>query len=120
MLIVFSITITVTPAAIVKEIEPLPNEPVVQSGVDKFYGTNLEKILTQRSVRTLIITGTAAHGAVLETATAAALRGFKVVIPVDGISADNLYAEQYTAWHLVNSPGTRNQATLTKSNLIKY
>jgi len=92
---------------------------VVRSSVDKFYNTDLEKILRDRGIKTVIIAGTAANGAVLHTATGAAMRGLKVIVPVDLMSAD-LYAEQYTAWHLVNAPGTRRQTTLTRSDLIEW
>ena len=87
--------------------------------MDKFYNTDLEKILRDRGIKTVIIAGTAANGAVLHTATGAAMRGLKVIVPVDLMSAD-LYAEQYTAWHLVNAPGTRRQTTLTRSDLIEW
>jgi nicotinamidase-related amidase len=64
--------------------------------------------------------GTAAHGAVLYTASAAALRGLKVIVPVDGMSANTTYPEQYTAWHLVNAPVVSANVTLTKLDLIKF
>jgi nicotinamidase-related amidase len=68
----------------------------------------------------VIVTGTAAHGAVLNTAAAAALLGFKVVLPVDAVSADP-YAEQYTAWHLANAPGGIGpNVTVTKMDLIRF
>ncbi len=70
--------------------------------------------------QTVIAMGTAAHGAVLYTASAAALRGMKVIVPVDGMSANTLYPEQYTAWHLVNAPVVSTNVTLTKLDLIKF
>jgi nicotinamidase-related amidase len=71
-------------------------------------------------VNTLVIVGTSAHGAVLNTATGAALRGFDVVVPVDGMSATEAYAEQYTCWHLANSPGTRRRVTLTLCSAVSF
>ncbi len=115
-----SLTSTATPQDIVDELSPLPQEPVVRSGVDKFYKTDLEKILTDRGIKTVIIAGTAAHGAVLHTATGAALRGLNVVVPVDGMSADVPFAELYTAWHLLNSPGTRRNSTVTSFSQIRF
>ncbi len=100
-------------------VKPAPGEPVVRSSVDKFYGTDLDEFLKERGIRTVVIAGTAANGAVLHTATGAAMRGYRVIVPVDLMSAD-LYAEQYTAWHLVNAPGTRRQTTLTRSDLIDW
>jgi nicotinamidase-related amidase len=101
-------------------IAPLDNEPIVTSGANKFHRTDLEKILKDKGITTVIVTGTAAHGAVLNTAAAAALMGFKVVLPVDAMSADP-YAEQYTAWHLANAPGGIGpNVTLTKMDMIKF
>lgn len=101
-------------------IEPLAGEPNVKSGANKFFGTDLAKILADRGVNTVIVTGTAAHGAVLNTASAAALMGIKVILPVDGMSAD-AFAEMYTAWHLANGPGgVGPNVTLTRLDLIKF
>ena len=113
MPVVYSLTPTGTPENIVPAVSPLPGEPSVRSSVDKFYNTDLEKILKEKGVKTVVIVGTAAHGAVLHTATGAAMRGLNVIIPVDGMSAIESYAEQDTAWHMLNAPGTRARATLT-------
>jgi nicotinamidase-related amidase len=111
---------TGTAADIYQEVAPLGGESVVTSGPDKFLGTDLEKILKERGITTVIVTGTAAHGAVTYTASGAALRGFKVIVPVEGMSAENTYAEQYTAWHLVNAPRVGAQVTLTRIDMIQY
>lgn len=97
-----------------------PGERSVTSGPDKFLGTDLENILKMSGVTTLIVTGTAAHGAVLYTASEAVFRGLKVVIPVDAISAEGLYPEQYTIWHLMNAPRMPGQVTVTRSDLISF
>jgi len=115
---VHSLTRMGTIETILPPAKPLPDEPIVQSTVDKFFGTELEEILKKLGVRTVVITGTTAEGAVLHTATGAAMRGLNVVVPVDGMSAGTLYAEQYTAWHLLNAPGTRAKTTLTTLNTI--
>jgi len=101
------------------EVKPLGHEPIVKAGVDKFYKTDLENVLTTNTISKVIITGTSAHGAVLHTATGAAQRQLEVIVPVDGISASEPYAEQYTVWHLTNSPGTRRSVTITKSDMIE-
>jgi nicotinamidase-related amidase len=118
--VAYSLAAGGTAADIFKEVAPVAGDPVVLSGPDKFVGTDLEKILKDRGIGTVITVGTAAHGAVLYTASGAALRGLKVIIPVDGVSADNTYAEQYTAWHLVNAPRIGAQVTLTKMDLIRF
>ena len=120
--VVYSLSAGATVADIAKELAPLgkDHEPVVTSGPDKFLGTDLEKILKAKGVTTVIVTGTAAHGAVLYTASEAAFRGMRVIVPVDGMSAENTYAEQYVAWNMVNAPLVSNQSVLTKIDMIKY
>ena len=120
MLIVYATGPTGKRADTVAELAPTDNDPVVSTGVDKFVNTDLEKILKAGGTQTVIAMGTAAHGAVLYTASAASLRGMKVIVPVDGMSADGPYVEQYTAWHLVNAPLVARNVTLTKLDLIKF
>lgn len=117
--VIHSITSAATPADVLKEVAPLEGEPIVKASADKFFGTDLEKILKEKGIKTVIVTGTAAQGAVLNTGSQAAFRGIKVVIPVDGMSAENTYYEQYTAYHMTTSPGVGQQTTLTRIDMIK-
>jgi nicotinamidase-related amidase len=105
---------------ILAEVAPRAGEPVVTTGPDKFLGTELEKLLRDKGVKTVVIVGSAAHGAVLHTAGAAAFRGFEVVVPVDGMSADTTYAEQYTTWHLANAPILGKHVRLTRCDLVLF
>ena len=73
-----------------------------------------------KGVKTVVVGGSAAHGTVLHTAGAAAFRGFDVVVPVDGMSADTTYAEQYTTWHLANAPILGHHVRLTRCDLICF
>lgn len=116
--VVYTLTSNATVEDIREEVRPLGGEPVVASGVDKFFGTDLEDILREKGIEAVVLVGTSAHGAVLHTATGAALRGFEVIVPIDGISATEPYAEQYTAWHLANSPGTRARVRLSSTGRI--
>jgi nicotinamidase-related amidase len=120
MYVVFSLSAGARVEDIAKELAPLNSEPVVSSGPDKFFGTDLERILREKGIKTVIATGTASHGAVLYTASAAALREFRVIVPLDTVSAEDTYPEQYVAWHLVNAPRVSSQVTLTRTDLIKY
>jgi nicotinamidase-related amidase len=119
VVVIYSLSAGATPADIASDLAPLGGEAVVTSGPDKFMGTDLEKILKEKGIQAVIVTGTAAHGAVLYTASGAALRGLQVVLPVDGMSAENTYAEQYTAWHLTNAPRVSAKVILTKIDLMK-
>ncbi len=118
--VVYSLSPGAATGDIAKEVFPVAGEPVVTSGPDKFLGTDLEKILKDKGIKTVIAVGTAAHGAVLYTASGAALRGMNVIVPVEGMSAENVYCEQYVAWHLVNAPRVSNQTLITKIQMIKY
>src|SRR5713226_3183753 len=117
--VVYSITTAATPADIAKELTPIEGEPIVKAPADKFFKTDLEKILSDKGIKTVVVVGTAAQGAVINTASQAALRGMQVIIPVDGMSAENTYFEQYTAYHMANAPGVGQQVTLTKIDMIK-
>lgn len=121
ILVVYSLTHNGDPQDIVRQLTPLPGDPIVKSNVDKFYETNLDEILQKKDIKTVIVTGFAANGAVLHTAASAAFHGYNVIVPVDCMSTANiLYAEQYTAWHMLNSPATRNRAVLTEVSLISF
>ena len=120
MAVVYSLTRSASREDILPEVAPLPDEPSVASSVDKFFGTELDRILRDRGIRTVILVGTSADGAVLNTATGAAEREYAVVVPVDGISATEPFSEQYTCWYLLNSPGTRRATTLTRTEDIAF
>lgn len=115
---------SLSPGAEVKdiaaELAPMEGEPVVASGPDKFLGTELEKILKDKKIETVIVTGTAAHGAVLYTASGAALRGLNVIVPVDAISADSLFPELYVVWNLVNAPRVSAKTVISQTGLLTY
>ena len=118
MPVIYSLTSKATTDDIRAEVLPQPEEPIVKSSVDKFYHTELEQILKKYNATTVVLIGTAAEGAVVHTAAGAALRGYNVVVPVDGFSSSSVYAEQYTAWHLVNAPGIKKRTTLIRMDLI--
>jgi nicotinamidase-related amidase len=118
--VIYSLTSRGTPRTILPQVTPEKGEAIVQSSVDKFWKTDLEKILLEGNIRNVIITGTAAHGAVMHTATAAGFRGMGVILPVDCLSAKDLYTEQATVQLLKTGPGTRKRITLTSSRLISF
>src|SRR5689334_4236207 len=121
MMVVYSVAGAATPDKILADIAPVTGEPVVRSSVDKFAGTDLEKILKDKGIQTVIVTGTCAHGAVLYTASAATIKKFKVIVPVDGMSSEDLYFEQVSAWLLAKGTGGIGpQVTLTKTDMIKF
>lgn len=120
MTVVYSLTNKNQPAEITTELTPRAGEPIVSASVDKFVNTDLGTILTAKGITSVIITGTSANGAVLGTATGAAIRGIKPIVPVDTFSAEELYAEQYAAWHIVNAPSIRDHSVLTSVDLLSF
>jgi nicotinamidase-related amidase len=75
-------------AEIVPELAPRPGDLVLRKvRYDGFYGTPLEHELRRRRIDTLIVVGTVSNICVLHTAGSAALRWFRVIVPVDAVSA---------------------------------
>jgi nicotinamidase-related amidase len=120
VLVVYSYVMGGTMADTLPEVAPTGKEPNVQAGPDKFLNTDLEKILKDHGIKTVIVTGTAAHGAVLHTADEAVFRGFKVVVPVDAMSAETAYVEQYVAYNFTAAPRLAAASTLTRAGMIKF
>lgn len=102
------------------EVAPDGKEPAVQSGPNKFLGTDLEKVLKDSGIKTVIVAGTAAHGAVLHTGAEAIFRGFNVILPVDTMSAENAYVEQYVAYDFTAAPRLGAGTKLTRVDMIKF
>ncbi|MFL6796463.1 MAG: isochorismatase family protein [Xanthobacteraceae bacterium] len=120
--IIYSVAVPGSVATdILKELTPAAGEQVLPPlGPDKFIGSELEKTLKDKGVKTVVAMGTQAQTSVLHTAGAAALRGFKVVVPVDGMSADDVFPELYTAWHLANAARISPEVTLTRFDMISF
>ena len=111
---------TATIADVLKDVAPISGEPFVRSGPDKFVNTDLGRILKDRGIKTVIAAGTASNGAVLFTAAGAAFRGMKVIVPVDGMSAVDRFADLSTAFTFANAPTLSQASTLTRTDMIKF
>ena len=106
----------------VPALAPKGDEPVVTSFVDKFIlrdkDTDLQKILKDKGITTVVLVGAASHNGVLFTAVTAALRGFNVIVPVDGMSGNNSYEDQAAAYILTSS--IVYKVTLTSIDTMKF
>ena len=93
-----------------------------QRGPDKFLGSPLEQRLKERGITTVIVTGTSAQGVGIGVGSGAAQRGYKVIVPVDGLAADEAFMELYAAYHLAKGGPTiiTEKVTLTRTNMIKF
>lgn len=118
MHVLYSTTPRGTPESILPPVKPLASEPVVKSSVNKFLSTTLDQLLRERKVTKVIITGTAAHGAVLHTLTHAAQMGYDIILPADGLSAEDTYTEQASVALSLTGPATRAKTTLTRTDMI--
>jgi nicotinamidase-related amidase len=103
-------------------LKPRAGEWYRQGGPDKFMGSTLEPTLKQAGIKTVIICGNSFQGATVGTASGAAQRGYKVIVPVDCSAGDDVYREQYAAYHLGGGgPAVvTNNITLTRSSMIKF
>jgi nicotinamidase-related amidase len=121
MVVIYTVYGTTTAADILPEVAPKQGETVLTgTNGNKFLRTDLEKMLKDKNTTTVIPVGAAAQGAVLYTGSDAALRGFKVIVPVDGASSESVYAEQAVAWLLSHAPGVAQNTTLTRFDMIKF
>jgi nicotinamidase-related amidase len=118
--VVYSIIPNSTTADVIPDVAPRPDEPHVLAGPDKFLHTDLERILKEKGIKTVITVGTASNGAVLFTAAGAAFRGMNVIVPVDGLSAVDAYADYSTVFTFTSAPLLAPKTTLTRSDMIKF
>lgn len=83
------VTVVGTPGhAFVEQVAPLPTDPIVHKHrMNSFAGTDLDRLLRCRGIETLICTGVATHGCVLNTAFAAVALDYYVVIVEDCVAA---------------------------------
>ena len=120
MVVVHTTTPTTSGADLADAVKPIPGEPVYGGKVDKFHGCDLESFLRGRGIDTVVATGTSANGCLLFTTAGAALRGFKVIVPIDGMPAASAYQEQFVAWQIANGPVIRDMAVLTRFDAISF
>jgi nicotinamidase-related amidase len=103
-------------------LKPRAGEWYRQAGPDKFLGSTLEATLKQAEIKTVIVCGNSFQGATVGTASGAAQRGYKVVVPVDCSAGEDAYHEQYAAFHLAKGGpvGVTSNVTMTRSTMIKF
>jgi len=108
--------------AIDPAIQPKEGEYQGQQGPDKFQGTNLDAKLKARGIKTVIICGSSFQGVGIGTGTTAAYDGYDVVVPVDCLSSEDLYDEQYAAWHMFKGgpAAVTRKVTMTRSTMVKF
>ena len=112
-----------------KEVAPAPNDiKIVNTAQDRFYNTDLDKVLKAKSIETLIMAGWKISGSVTYTSVGAMVRGYTVVIPIDTTSAASGYETTIGFYNVLNSgnanlanvPLKQKSVTLTRTDMITF
>ncbi|HEV8725338.1 MAG TPA: cysteine hydrolase [Candidatus Binatia bacterium] len=73
---------------IVDQLQPRPKDPVVRKHrLSAFVGTTLDTMLRSRNIQTVVVTGTATHGCVINTAYGAIAHNYYVVVVEDAVAS---------------------------------
>jgi nicotinamidase-related amidase len=98
-----------TRAPVPKEIANQTGEMVITNdvGPDKYYNTSLASILQAQGIKTLVVLGIAANGALLYTAQESCVRKYTVVVPSDTVVGSS-FVQTYVQYQLLNGPGCSN------------
>jgi len=111
------------------EIAPTPGDTQIENQAqDRFYNTELDKMLKAKGIATLILVGWKVSGSVTYTSVGATLRGYTVVVPVDA-SLDASDFEIAVGRHQIlnqnsanatNEPLKNGASTLSRTDLIAF
>lgn len=120
---------TTAGAEILQDVAPRDSEPVVTSRADKFFNTDLDQVLKDHGIQTLVVVGSTANGAVMYTTFGAVERGYTVIVATDGISSGRDFDTLLAEYQVLNMPGFANAnnnplqpqtATLSRGDLITF
>lgn len=120
MVVVHTTTPTTTGADLADAVQPIEGERVYRGKVDKFHGSDMDQFLRGRGIDTIVTTGTSANGCLLFTTSGAVMRGYRAIVPIDGMPAATAYQEQFVAWQIANGPVIRENAVLTRLDAIGF
>ncbi len=102
------------------EVAPKGTEPVVTSFFNKFLDPDLDKILKDKGIKTVVLMGAASDGAILYTGTEAFFRHYQTIIAVDAIAGANAYVDQFTVYQFTIAPVMAGKIILTRTDMIKF
>ena len=111
------------------EVAPQPGDIQIENQAqDRFYNTELDKLLKAKGITTLILVGWKVSGSVTYTSVGATLRGYTVVVPIDA-SLDASDFEIAVGRHQIlnqnsanaaNEPLKERASTLSRTDLISF
>ena len=123
-------TNTAATNAIVPQVAPQAGDvTVVPTNADKFNNPDFDATFKAKKATTLLLVGTRSNGAVLYTAFEANVRGYTVVVAIDGISGAIPFETTLAEWQMLNQPGFTNAdnkplaeklVTLSRGDLITF
>jgi nicotinamidase-related amidase len=111
------------------EVLPAPGDIKIESQAqDRFYNTDLDRMLKAKGITTLILTGWKVSGSVTYTSVGATLRGYTVVVPIDTTLDGTDYEiaiGRYQILHqnssnATNEPLKNRASTLSRTDLITF
>jgi nicotinamidase-related amidase len=111
------------------QVAPQPGDiKVINTGQDRFFGTDLDKELKSKGIKNIIMVGWKISGSITYTAVGAMIRDYTVVIPMDTTAATTDYEQTIGFYNVLNS-GNANLAnqplkpksvTLTRTDLVNF
>ena len=101
---------------------------VMNTGQDRFYGTDLDKALKAKGITTIVMAGWKVSGSVTYTSVAASLRDYTIVIPVDTTTATTDYETVIGFYQILNQsnanpanePLKPKASTLSRTDLVTF
>ena len=111
------------------DVLPAPGDIKIESRAqDRFYNTDLDRMLKAKGVTTLILAGWKVSGSVTYTSVGATLRGYTVVVPVDASLDATDYEIAIGLYQILHqhSANAENEAlkngasTLSRTDLISF
>jgi biuret amidohydrolase len=104
---------------LVPELAPVPGEPIVDKpGFSSFYATDLERLLTSRGIRHLLICGVTTDVCVHSTIRDATERAYETLL-IEDCCAATVAANHAAAIDTIQSEGGIFGATTTSSTVIE-
>jgi nicotinamidase-related amidase len=112
-----------------KEVAPAEGDlKIVSVAQDRFYNTDLDKLLKAKGITTIVMAGWKISGSVTYTSVGAMIRDYTVVVPVDTTAAPTDYETAIGFYNVLNSgnanltnePLKAKSVTLTRTDLISF
>jgi len=111
------------------EVAPKPGDiRVSNTAQDRFYGTDLDKELKAKGIKTIIAVGWKISGSITYTSVGAMAHGYTVVVPMDTTAATSDYEQTIGFYNVLNSgsanlknqPLKQGSVTLSRTDLVSF